>query len=176
MVREERLESAPKTEISARVSTRACPCGAYLRTAPGHAAHVVFHRVYINITFSRLYINTTSKHPRTHWSRNQVSNIPEIIPGASPRGPKRSIGVPGCANGSLFCQGKRPPFSPPSCRASPHCERRAFTREASRSRLERSWRKRAASEGVVVPKEGCPTARRFFRHRVRAVQSIWQTV
>ena len=71
---------------------------------------------------------------------------------------------------------KRPPFSPPSCRASPHCERRAFTREASRSRLERSWRKRAASEGVVVPKEGCPTARRFFRHRVRAVQSIWQTM
>ena len=109
-----------------------------------------------------------------HWSRNQVSNIPEIIPGASPRGPKRSIGVPGCANGSLFCEGKRPPFSPPSCRASPHCERRAFTREASRSRLEHSPRQRAASEGVVVPKEGCPTARRFFRHRVRAVRSFWR--
>ena len=44
-----------------------------------------------------------------------MSNIPEIIPGASPRGPKRSIGVSGCANGSLFCQRKRPPFSPPSC-------------------------------------------------------------
>ena len=111
-----------------------------------------------------------------HWSRNQVSNIPEIIPGASPRGPKRSVGVPGCANGSLFCDGKRSPFSPPSCRASPHCERKAFTREASRSRLEHSPRQRAASEGVVVPKEGCPTARRFLPPQVRAVQSLWQTV
>ena len=70
----------------------------------------------------------------SHWSRNQVSNIPEIIPGASPRGPKQSIGVPGCAKGSLFCERERPPFSPPSSRASPHCERRAFTREASCSR------------------------------------------
>ena len=90
-----------------------------------------------------------------------MSNIPEIIPGATPRGPKRSTGVPGCANGSLFCDGKRPPFSPPSCRASPHCERRAFTREASRSRLERSARQRATPEGIVVPKERCPTAHRF---------------
>ena len=42
-----------------------------------------------------------------------MSNIPEIIPGASPRGPKRSIGVPGCANGSLFCARSVPHFRPP---------------------------------------------------------------
>ena len=57
----------------------------------------------------RVYVNRTS-----HWSRNQVSNIPEIIPGASPRGPKRSIGVPGCANGSLFCARSVPHFRPPA--------------------------------------------------------------
>ena len=34
---------------------------------------------------------------------------------------------------------------------------------------------RAVPEGVLVPKEGWLTARRFFRHRVRAVHSIWQT-
>ena len=55
-----------------------------------------------------MFACSTLSYSKRHWSRNQVSNIPEIIPGASPRGPKRSIGVPGCANGSLFCESKRP--------------------------------------------------------------------
>ena len=54
---------------------------------------------------------TSSSH---HWSRNQVSNIPEIIPGATPGGPKRSTGVPGCANGSLFREVSVPHFRPPA--------------------------------------------------------------
>ena len=59
-------------------------------------------------------VSIQSKIKRSHWSRNQVSNIPEIIPAASPRGPKRSIGVPGCANGSLFCEASVPHFRPPA--------------------------------------------------------------
>ena len=45
----------------------------------------------------------------------------------------------------------------------------------SGSRLERSLRQRAVPEGFVARSEGCPTVRRFFRHRVRAVHSIWQS-
>ena len=55
-------------------------------------------------------------------------------------------------------------------------QRRTLSREPSRSRLERSPRQRATPEGVVAPKEGCPTARRFLHPQVRAVQSLWQTV
>ena len=113
-----------------------------------------------------------------HWSRNQVSNIPEIILGASPRGPKRSIGVPGCAHGSLFRWAKRPPFSPPSCRASPHCGRKAFTREPSRSRLEHSPRQRAASEGVVPSEIGwharARATGRAAKRRSSSHQAIWR--
>ena len=68
-----------------------------------------------------------------------------------------------------------PHFRPPAaCKSS--LRARTLSREPSRSRLERSPRQRATPEGVVVLKEGCPTARRFLHPQVRAVQSLWQTV
>ena len=74
----------------------------------------------------------------------------------------------------LFWRGLSVPhFRPPTaCKSS--LNERTLSREPSRSRLERSPRQQATPEGVVGPKGGYPTPHRFFRHRVRAVQSPWQ--
>ena len=53
-------------------------------------------------------------------------------------------------------------------------ERRLLSRKRSCSRLERSPRQRAVPEGLVAPKEGCPTARIVLHLQVRAVHRIWQ--
>ena len=63
-----------------------------------------------------------------------------------------------------------PHFRPPSCNRTT----RLLSRKRSCSRLERSPRQRAVPEGFVGRSKGCPTARIVFRHRVRAVHSIWQ--
>ena len=54
-------------------------------------------------------------------------------------------------------------------------ERRLLSRKRSCSRLERSPRQRAVSEGFVARSEGYSTVRIVLPHRVRAVHSIWQT-
>merc|ERR1712127_181642 len=53
-------------------------------------------------------------------------------------------------------------------------DRRTLSRKRSCSRLERSPRQRAVPEGLVAPKEGCPTARIVLHLQVRAVHRIWQ--
>ena len=95
-----------------------------------------------------------------HWSRNQVSNIPEIILGASPRGPKRSIGVPGCAHGSLFRE-----EASPICAPQRSCKSSLWTKGLHARAVALS--SGALSEATSCVRRCCPIGNRLARPRAR---------